>query len=320
MPGSSILTRLLRIRAENAAGRMVAGLGARNVPWVRARKGVALAADLGVYAGDVTAEEQVAAARRLLGVLKTEVAEVERDVTRLRSEARVIDRTVARERGRSLLDKMGIKRKRGGAGIELGPIEIGRAGVQLNAGFMRGAFGKAFSVAIATNAAAGLATSIADGIDKAKAAKAMGSSAVKEIGLSVGRGVAETTTQMFGVSAAAQAASRLFGDVSAEEAQAGWEKIIDDIFTSREEKARRKAAVAAKLEEASEEINRAISQQWTKIEHATPQTFKVRNKAGLRAYRREAQSVNRQLFRVYEIGLKEAAADALKKSRHAGGL
>ena len=296
--GSS-LSILLRLRRENAAGRMVAGLGARNVSWARAHSG-GLATDIAGYAGDVSVGDQAQFAKTQLTVLNGQLDAIEARIKRLQAlskstsaatggtSGQISSRQVL---GQRLKDKgFGLKRGK----VELGPVELGRSGLSLNSGFLRGAGGRLFAVAMVGQAIGGTINSYADASDAIKRIRKEGGSTtemVKQGGLSVAGGFRNTVGSLLGFDSITEGVLRLRG-LSATDATNTQRKFYEDMFTSKEQLARRKNAQADQLRVANAETDRAVGELWAKINNTRPSSFVLR-KADLKTFTKELESINR---------------------------
>lgn len=296
---------LLRLRRENAAARMVPGLGARNVPYAREYGAQPLAAQIGRDSWqEEGADIMLAKLNRQLDELESRVDVEEAATRQLRAATRT---SAAGMAGRqTLADRLkargfGIKRD----GIELGPVEIGRAGIGMNAGFMRGVGGTAFRASVALHVVGGGLSAYANVQDKVNAIKQQGgtnSEVARAIGGSVAGGATRTFASLTGVESLARGLIRI-GGMDEADTNRIVEDFYDKLFTTREELQRRKDARAQQLQAMHAEIDKAAGEAWKKINTTFPRTFTIR-RADLRAYREEMRDVN--------IGLLNARRDALK--------
>lgn len=199
--------------------------------------------------------------------------------------------------------------------IEFGPIEIGKAGIGTNAGFMRGAGGRAFTVGIIGQAVGGAFNSLLDGLDRAKAIKDKGGSNVeiaKAGGLGVAGGVRNFLGSMSGFDRIMVGILRTRG-MSEADATRMSEQHYEKMFTTREELARRDQAKREAVAKAHADIAAAVGAAWQKLDHTLPETFRLSGTSELKRFRQELREVNRPLI--------QARADALRNqaSRNAEG-
>lgn len=312
------LATLLRLRRENQAGRMVAGLGARNVAWARAHSG-GLAANIAGIGGDVSAADQTAFAERQLAILDAHVARIEARIKRLQNLA---NRTASRVSGpgpdgsggsisarqtlAQRLQNKGFGLKRGK--IELGPVELGAGGIGLNGGYLRGAGGRLFAVAMVGQAVGGVINTYANAGDAIKRIRKEGGSAgemLRQGGLSVAGGFRQTVGSLIGFDSITEGILRLRG-LSATDAQNTQRKFYEDMFTSKEQLARKKDAQEKQLKAMYAEVDKAVGALWVKVNSTLPSTFALR-KSDLKRFREELREINRVAINARADSIKNQA-------------
>lgn len=321
----SALAVLTRVRMENTLARVTNGLGARNIPYVRRNGSQSLAAQISGEREDILSAE--ADLRRL----DLEITQAENRIRMLRLEARrpggggsgtlsapsaiigngsIRDGSLAaRLKGRGF----GISRSK----VELGPVEIGKGGLGINNGFIRAVAGRAFVIGLAGNVIGGGMQEWANTADKVKAIKTAGGTnaeAAKAVGLGVVGTLRDVAGGVSGVDAITKGIMRLRG-ISEEDAAGKMEKFYRDMFSTREEIARRKAAGKAALEKAYGEIDNQIEAQQHSIAKTLPQTFRLRNRHDLAIYRNQLQDVNRGLQEAKREMMRNADKEKLRKAR-----
>lgn len=317
----SALAVLTRVRMENYLARVTNGLGARNIPYTRTHGKQSLGSQIQGEREDILAAE--ADLRRL----DAEVDEQEARIKRLRIEARRVQTSIANGGGAGIAggrasDSLMARLKNKGFGIsrsklELGPLELGRGGLGLNNGFMRAVAGRAFVVGIAGNVIGGSMSLYADAQDRVKAIKQVGGTngeAARAIGGAVAGGVRDTLGGLTGVDAITKGILRLRG-MSEEDASAKMEKFYRDMFSTREEIARRKQAGKAAQEQAFAEVEQQIEKQQNMISRTLPTTFRVRGRADLKRYRAELQEANKGLTEAKREMYRNQETEKLRKAR-----
>ena len=323
----SALAVLSRVRMENNLARVTNGLGARNIPYTRMYGKQSLGSQI---QGE---REEILSAEADLRRIDMEVTIAEARIKRLRIEARRVGsgavggvggaastgtggvggRASDTLMGRLKTKGFGISRSK----LELGPIEMGRGGLSLNNGFMRAVAGRAFVIGIAGNVIGGTMGSIADATDKVKAIKTAGGTnmeAAKAVGLTTAGGIRDTLGGITGVDAMTRGILRLRG-MSEEDAAHKMEKFYRDIFSTREEIARRKAAGLAAQETAFGEVEKQIEKQQEMISRTLPTTFRIRGRADLKRYRSEMQLINQGQQEAKRDMMKNAETEKLRKAR-----
>lgn len=305
----SALAVLTRVRMENKLARVTNGLGALNIPYARLYGGQSIASQVG------DDRVQVLQAEAALQRLNIELAAIERRIVTARLEARRVGAQAGAAAAEGEISAVGqtlSKRlKNRGFGIsrsklELGPLELGRGGLSLNNGFIRQFAGRAFMVGIAGQVVGGTLNSIADGLNKVEAIKKAGGTnqeAAKALGLNAAEGIRDTLGGLTGIDSITRGILRLRG-LSATDAQEAMDKYYRDMFSTREEIARRKAAGRAAQEAAYAEVEQQIEKAQNKLAKTLPTTFKLRGRGELKRYRAELQDVNR--------GFQDAVREQMK--------
>lgn len=319
------LARLLRIRRENEAGRMVAGLGARNVPWARAHAGP-LGADVSGYKGVVSAADQAAFARQQGEQFSQRYGSYETaDVRLARMEAQMERfRNLARQSGtdapmrpgaatgaetlRQRLAQKGFGVK--AQGFKLGPIQLTRRGLQLDAGFIRGANkfgGKFLAISALSNAVAGAAGSAAAGLETYQKFKDPAEAAKTGV-LALQRAGFETLDSLVPMRDIASGLASVLtgGKTSRAEARKSIDKVVEDLFTTGEEKARRAKARNDQLSAMYEEVHKSVGDMWAKVHATLPQSFSIKARDRF-AFRAELGRANEQaIFAIHEAQKNQA--------------
>lgn len=315
----TLAARLSRIRAENRAARVVDGLGARNIPYARAHGASGLAA---VFAGGDAPESQAALAGQSLARFDAVNTRQDAQIAKLKADVGALGATVRRVEslagtgpasggggfrrqtlGARLAQKgFGIKR----TGIELGPLEIGRGGIGVNASFLRGAGGKLFKASIAMHVVGGGLDAFASGKDMLNDLDRKGATSGEKsraLGGGVASPVVRTLASITGVDTLASGLFRAAG-FTKEDAAAKVEKFYNDLFTTREELARRANARREAIARADAEIAEGVGKAWEKLNTTLPDSFRLSGKGDLQRYRKEMKDLNR--------GIMEAKANALR--------
>lgn len=330
------LARLLRIRRENEAGRMVAGLGARNVPWARAHAGP-LGADVSGYKGVVSAADQAAFAQKQAAQFDNRYGSYETaDVRLARMEAQM-------ERFRNLSRKSGADAplrpgaatgaetlrqrlaKRGfgieSEGIKLGPIQWTRAGLQINTAFMRSANrfgGRLFAASVFTQVAAGGLGAAAAAVEQFRTVSDP-VEAAKAGGLNFARSVRDTIGGAFALDDIAASVATILGITNTrDEARRKQQSFYDDLFTTGEEKARRAKARNDQLSAMYAEVNKSAGEMWAKVNSTLPSSFSLR-KNDLFQFRAELNRVNAVAIDVLHDMKRDEAARAIEAGDVSGG-
>lgn len=322
--------RLQRIRAENRAGRVVDGLGAANLPFTRSRASEGWAATVGNDAvqaegsaaalGRFDAQSAAADARQ-----DAQIAKFNAKLERLSGNVRKMEAAWAAGPGggyspgnplrrQSLAGRLkgkGFGIERSGQ-IEVGPVQIGGPGlIGLSTKFIRGGGGRIFATALATRVASAGLQGVASATESMRALQARGASfdELSRAGaLGFGRSVRDTVASTFGLDDAAASIATIIGGKSQAENKAAIEKFVDDLFTTREEKSRRKQAKDAALLGEFQAINDSVEKQWRKIDTSLPQTFRATDVRTLRRFRQESREANEPLFKAQADLLKDRAA------------
>lgn len=324
--------RLQRIRAENRVGRVVDGLGAANLPFVRARASEGWAASVGTDAiqlegaaahlGRFDAAQQAANARQ-----DAQLAKFNAKLERLSGNVRKIEAAWAGGPGggyspsnplrrQSLAGRLkgkGFGIERSGQ-IELGPVQIGGPGlIGISTKFLRGGGGRIFATALAARVVSAGLQGVASTTENIRDISAKGGTfdeIAKAGALGVGRSVRDTVASTFGLDDAAAAIATIVGGKTQAENKAAIEKFVDDLFTTREEKARRKRAKDAALLTEFQAINDAVAKQWRRIDYSLPTTFRAEDLKTLKRFRQETRDANEPLFKAQADLLKDRAARA----------
>lgn len=306
---SSLLARLQRVRAQNSAGQMVDGLGASQVGWLRqfgnlGRTGAVIEQD----------RIEMLRARVALRQLNTEVASVEKRINTLRRQATSIGTGTGSggagpASGRQTLAQR-LKAKGYGLNsrgtLELGLFEIGAGGFSLNRGGMRALGGKVFTAALVSRAATGAINTVADTAASVKALREKGAGAGELARAGAGAalgGIRQGVSDIMGLDDFVATVGRIFG-INPEDAKRQQQKFYRDLFSTREEEARRKEANKKALQAADNQVDALMREQLANIQNYRPQTFRLRNRTELAQYRADMERVNREL--------RVAQADALK--------
>lgn len=321
----NIAARLSRIRAENQAARVVDGLGAVNIPYVRRHGASGLGAVFtsGPLAGDQTLLagcrlEQYDADRARdakqdaeIKALNARFAALSKRVSAIAAGGTtnpLVRQTLA---GRLKNRGFGIKK----SGVELGPLEIGKGGIGVNASFLRGAGGKLFKASIAMHVVGGGLETFASTRDMLKELDkkgATGDEKARAVGGNVARVVSQTVVGITGVETLVKGLLRASG-MSEADTQKEVDNFYDKIFTTREELERKRAAKQAGIAKAHAQIADAVGAAWDKLDHTLPETFRLSGVSELKRFRSELRKVNAPLI--------QARADALRNqvSRNAEG-
>lgn len=202
-------------------------------------------------------------------------------------------------------------------GVRFKALKIGGGGIQITGGQLAAA-GGTIMVAIAATRAAGAAIG---GINKFNRFLAEG----KDVGEAATRVTRDTMVRTFnrlsefiGAKRLVSEVGELFGGLSAESNA----KIIDDFYTNafktKQERREEDEARQAFLEETFREIDTFIAEQWARLEHVRPKSFRLRNRPQLNAFQRELTKINREVIGMKDSIQKDQARRAAEKYEMAG--
>lgn len=338
------VARLQRIRRENNAGRMVAGLGARNVPWAQAHAGP-LGADVSGYQGSISAAEQAAFARKQGELFSQRIGSYEGVEARMAQQASFMQRlrNLARKSGlagptgvdaplipgaasgssketlRARLAKKGLSIET--EGIKLGPVKWTKAGLQLRTDFLNSAQrfgGRFFTFAVAGQVASGIVGTAAA---TAEAFRTINDpvEAAKTAGLGNLRAARDTVAGVFAIDDIAASVATVLGITqSRDEARRKQQAFYDDLFTTGEELARRRKAKNDQLAAMYAEVNKSVGDMWAKVNTTLPQSFALR-KDDLSSFRAELSRQNAQAIDALADLQKNQAERAIEAGDASGG-
>jgi hypothetical protein len=297
-PLSSRMAQLQRVRAENANAKVVEGLGAVNIPFVRQFGGMGLEASPSSDIAAVELEGAIAALRKFDQELtaidrRLDVEEAATKQLRTQVGGRALNSREVRKQG--LLNKgFGVK----GDSVNLGPIKLGKSGPKLNMGLIRNAAGRAFTATIAAHLVASAMDSTADAIQEVNALKKKGASnseITRAAGGSAARGFIEGGGNLTGIIGLLKGINRLSGK-SAEQVDQEFNDFFDRMFLTREELGRRKTNRAVAAETAARSVREKYEKLWEKIAHTPPQGFMLGSKREAAMYRRDIRKLNLDTF------------------------
>ena len=338
------VARLQRIQRENNAGRMVAGLGARNVPWAQAHAGP-LGADVSGYKGAVSAADQAAFARKQGELFSQRIGSYEGVEARMAQQASHIQRlqNLARKSGlagpsgmdsplrpgastgsardtlRQRLAKrgLGIETK----GVKLGPIQWTRAGLQVNTQFMRSAQrfgGKLFAASFVAQVGAGVLGGAASAAETLRRTDSP-IEAAKAGGLGTLRGARDSIAGVFAIDDITASIATLLGITpDRDTARRQQQSFYDDLFTTGEEKARRASAKREQLSAMYQEVNRNVGDMWALVNTTLPQSFALK-KDDLSRFRTELARQNEQAIFALSQKARNDGERALEAGDASGG-
>lgn len=338
------VARLQRIRRENNAGRMVAGLGARNVPWAQAHAGP-LGADVSGYRGSLSAADQAAFARKQGELFSQRIGSYEGVDARMAQQQAYIQRlrNLARKTGLSGPDGLDPPLRTGASsgttketlrqrlakrgigieseGVKLGPIQWTRAGLQVNTEFMRSAQrfgGKLFAASFVAQVGAGVLGGAASAAETLRRTDDP-IEAAKVGAFSTARGARDAVAGVFAVDDIAASVATLLGITpDRDTARRRQQAFYDDLFTTGEEKARRAAAKREQLSAMYQEINRNVGDMWSKVNATLPQSFALR-KDDLSKFRTELSRQNAQAIDALADLARDQGERAIEAGDASGG-
>lgn len=235
---------------------------------------------------------KVARQERRVGVVEKELGSVRTKVARLSGELRAS--RVVRKQG--LLNKgFGIT----GGGINVGMMTLGKSGPKLNMGMVRNAAGRAFTASIAIHAVAGAMNETADAIEAVKKLKAEGAKPdelARKGAQSAMRGIIETAGSISGLTSVTKGILRI-GGKTGEEAEESINSFFERMSTTREEKARKAARVAAAIEKAVAAERDKHDREWAKLTSTPPAGFMLAGKREVSIFRRDIRRMNAEQWR-----------------------
>lgn len=325
MNPQELAARLTRIRGENRAARVVDGLGAINIPFARRNGAGGLAAAFAGDAAQSALASQALSTERERALNNAKIMRLERKVETLSSKVSTLAvQPKVSGGGRAQLTQKLSKKGFGVAdsGAKLGPLQLGQAGVGLNAGFLRGHGGDLFKATIAMHVAGMGLGAMADLQQRDREwNKVKGGVSAEEkrrtIGLDIGRSATQTVAGITGAETVATGMMRIAG-LTEKHSQNLLEKFYEKVFTSKEVLLRRNnAAVDARIA-ANREISEWAAAAFNKLDHATPVTFRLTGIDDLRAYRQELRGANIPLLKSRIKALRNLA-DGKTKIRSGDG-
>lgn len=309
-----IAARLTRIRAENLAGRAVTGLGAVNIPFAQ-RYGLGLATDVSLYAALNSHADQMSASSAALSRFNSGQAAFQAAVSAKRDAAAALveARRASAEARRAFTmaqwngdpgalpaaDRIrrGAGSKFGGkGGFSLGPLKLGKSGLRLATGGLRGPLGATFTVGIANHIVGASLNQAGQMRDAYNDLRAKGAT-TGEMARAVGGGVARRVVGLLGVESLATGLLRAAGN-DEDLSQRLIQKALDQTFLTREELQRRANARKMAIEDAHREVAKIQAAETKLLENYEPSTFRTRTQADRRSYRRELLAANEQTQRI----------------------
>ena len=271
--------------------------------------------------GNQSAElAQIQSARQALRLLDVEITKAE---VRLRAlPAMVPSSSSGSGGGGSLSQEQRLINRRlprlmRGNKIELGPVEMGRSGLGLNAGYLRGLGGRAVTGMIGFHVAAGLLNQGMDLVDRNRKLIASGATpneARDQLGLSALSGIANTVTALSGARPLAGALLRA-GGMTQEDAEAMIARGMENVFSTAATKARRDQQVANAIAIAGANTRRQYADDYEYVDKWTPEDFDVQGDIGRSQLRAEVREKNRAYLKALadvrmDSGIKQAEMDA----------
>lgn len=167
---------------------------------------------------------------------------------------------------------------------EFGPLELGARGLQLNNGFMRGAFGRSVGVGLGLHIVGAGLNTLADVNDRVAEIRAHGGTAgevARSIGGSAAKSVVETVGALTGLSSVVRGISRFIPAGQVDDAA----RRFEDIFKTREEIARREEAERKAKALREQAIDTVYAESLGRLDAALPKTFRLKTSADVTAYR-----------------------------------
>lgn len=291
------LARLYFVRKQNQEARLSPGLGALNVPFARRFGGQPLAAQVG--SDDTQSARAMAAVERL----NREVDKLDQRLDREEVATKQLKSAVAggtvgsrAQRKQGLLNKgFGITN----GGINAGIMTLGKGGPKLNMGMVRNAAGKAFTATIVAHAVGGAVNGIADSIEAVNKVKAEGAKPdemARKGTQSAMRGIIETAGSISGLTSVTKGILRI-GGKTGEEAEESINSFFERMSTTREEKSRKAARVAAAIEKAVAAERDKHDREWAKLTSTPPAGFMLAGKREASTFRRDIRKMNAEQWR-----------------------
>lgn len=299
---AQIAARLTRLRRESRQARLLgtAGAAASFAGVDNGAADAAIAADILTPDGPSSADVARANAKNAqqdveIKRLQGATTALDARIRRVQAQTGVSSNPLRRQGLAERLRTKGFGIKRSGA--EIGFIEVGKNGIDMNAGYLRGAGGKLFKASIAMHIVGGL---LGAGVDAKAAIDDLNKkgATVGEKARAVGGGLAKTVTQtvasITGIETLATGLMRA-GGLSENDARREVEKFYTQLFTTKEELARRENARKEAIEQAHAEVANAVGAAWRKLDHTLPESFKLSGTSELKRFRQELRDVNREL-------------------------
>lgn len=309
-----IAARLNRIRTENLAGRATTGLGAVNIPFAQ-RYGLGLGADVSLYAALNSHADQLSGSSASLSRFNSGQAAMSAAVSAKRdaSQALIEARRASAEARRAFtmaqyagdpgslpaadrIRRGGGSRFGGKGGFSLGPLKLGRSGLRLATGGLRGPLGAAFTVGIANHIVGSSMNQVGQMRDTYNDLRAKGAT-TGEIARAAGGGAARRVVSLLGVESLASGLLRAAGN-NEDTTQRLIQRAFDETFLTREELQRRADARRRAIEDAHKEVAKVQAAERKLLEDYEPSTFRPRTQADRRIYRRELLAANEQTQRI----------------------